>query len=146
MPSKPAEIANQLFGEQKYTCSQAVFAAYGEHLSDGKIDQESCIKIASAFSGGVAQLGSICGGLNGALMAIGLKYGGTTREAFDIVNEKSRQILDEFKALHGSIMCRELINHDLHTDADIDHAFKTGAFDNCSRYVEDITKILDRLL
>jgi C_GCAxxG_C_C family probable redox protein len=146
MPSKPAEIANQLFGVQKYTCSQAVFAAYGEYLTDGKLDQKTCMKIASAFSGGVAQLGHICGGLNGALMAIGLKFGGTTREAFDKVNTVSKQLLDDFKALHRSIMCRELINHDLNTDEDIDHAFKTGAFDDCPKFVEDITVILDRLL
>ena len=79
-------------------------------------------------------------------MAIGLKYGGTTPEAFDEVNAVSRKLLEEFAALHGSIMCRELINHDLHTDEDIDHAFKTGAFDNCPKFIEDITEILDKLL
>ncbi|MFX1319985.1 MAG: C-GCAxxG-C-C family protein [Promethearchaeota archaeon] len=146
MSSKPSEIAKALFGEQKYTCSQAVFAAYGEYLSNGKLDQETCMKIASAFSGGVAGLGNICGGLNGALMAIGLKYGGASQEAYNKVNAVARQLLDEFTTFHGSIMCRELINHDLHTDADIDHAFKTGAFDNCPKFIEDITVILDKLL
>lgn len=146
LSSKPSDLAKALFEEQKYTCSQAVFAAYGEYLSKGKLDQEICLKIASSFSGGVAGLGNICGGLNGALMAIGLKYGGTSREAHDKVNAVSRKLLDEFTTLHGSIMCRVLINHDLHTDEDIDHAFKTGAFDNCSKFVEDITVILDKLL
>ncbi len=53
------------------------------------------------------------------------------------------KLFDEFKSLHGSIICRELIDHDLTTDEQIKQAFATGAFDNCPKYVEDVTKLMD---
>ncbi|MHA2377388.1 MAG: C-GCAxxG-C-C family protein [Candidatus Thorarchaeota archaeon] len=76
MPSNLADSANKIFQEQKGHCSQAIFAAYGEQLGLGKVDFDTCMKIASAFSGGIALTGNVCGALTGALMALGLKYGG----------------------------------------------------------------------
>ncbi len=144
MPSNsanPADTAKRFFQEQKAQCAQAIFAAYGEQLGLGKIDFDTCMKIAAAFSGGVAGTGNICGTLNGALMAIGLKY-------YDVnkANEIGVQILDEFKSINGSILCRELIKHDLITEENIKQAFETGAFSNCPKFVEDVTVILDKLL
>ena len=141
MPSNSAEKAKKIFQEQKAHCAQAIFSAYGEQLSEGKVDFDTCMKIASAFSGGIARTGNVCGALTGALMAIGLKY--RTAERAD---EIAGYLLKEFKSLNGSIICRELINHDLLTDEDVKHAFKTGAFDNCPKFVEDVTMILDKLL
>ncbi|UCE10518.1 MAG: C_GCAxxG_C_C family protein [Candidatus Thorarchaeota archaeon] len=54
--------------------------------------------------------------------------------------------LNGFESLHGSTICRELINHDLISDEDVSQAFKTGAFDNCSKYVEDTSELLEKLL
>ena len=43
-------------------------------------------------------------------------------------------------------MCRELIKHDLLTDEDLMQAMEKGCFDNCPKFVEDVTVILDKLL
>ncbi|MGY5880408.1 MAG: C-GCAxxG-C-C family protein [Candidatus Thorarchaeota archaeon] len=141
MTTKPADTAKRLFQEQKAQCAQAIFAAYGVELGQGNIDFEMCMKIAGAFSGGVAGTGNICGALNGALMAIGLKYDNMNK-----ANEVSMKLFDEFTSLNGSIHCRQLINHDLITEEDVKQAFATGAFNNCAKYVEDVTMILDKLL
>ena len=141
MSSNPADTANKIFQEQRAHCAQAIFAAYGEQLGEGKVDFETCMKIAAAFSGGMARTGNICGALTGALMVIGLKYGSAER-----ADEIARYLLNEFRTINGSIICRELIHHDLLTDEDIKMAFKKGAFDNCPKFVEDVTKILDKLL
>ncbi len=141
MPSNSADTANKLFREQKATCSEAIFAAYGKHLGSGEVDYDTCFKIASAFSGGIARTGNVCGALTGALMALGLKHGSAEK-----VNEVAVKFLDEFQSLHGSTICRELIDHNLMTDDDLKQAFATGAFDNCPKFVEDVTVILDRLL
>lgn len=77
-------------------------------------------------------------------MALGLRYGGSPMEAK--VNEAATKLLDEFKARNGSVICRDLIKQDLLTDADVKRAFETGAFRNCPKYVEDVSKILDDLL
>ncbi len=136
--------ATKVMEERRGSCSQAIFATYGEHLGLGKVDFDTCMKIASAFSGGIAATGNVCGALTGALMALGLKYG-SDQDPFKI-NVVSRKLLDEFELLNGTTICRELINHDLLTQEDLKKAFETGAFDNCPKYVEDVTKILDKLL
>ncbi|MFW9848068.1 MAG: C-GCAxxG-C-C family protein [Candidatus Thorarchaeota archaeon] len=144
MNSELSEKAKKIVAEQRGNCAQAVFTTYGDFVSSGKVDFDTCMKIASAFGGGVAHTGSICGALNGAIMVLGLKYGGSPME--EQVNEAAVKLLDEFKALNGTVICRELINHDLITDADVKHAFDTGAFKNCPKYVEDVSKILESLL
>ena len=146
-----SDTAIKYFVEKKASCSQAVFSAYGEQLSLGKVDHDTCMKIASAFCGGIANMGNVCGALTGALMALGLKYGvsameeATMEEGMKII-EISQKLLNEFKSLNGSIICRELINNDLVTDEDIKQAFKKGAFNNCPKYVEDTLVILEKLL
>ena len=146
MPSNLADTAKTIFREEKGHCTQAIFAAYGEHLGLGKVDYDTWMKIASAFSGGIARTGNVCGALTGALMALGHKYGGAKREEVEKVNEVAGKLLDEFESLNGSIICRELINHDLITDEDIKQAFANGAFDNCPKFVEDVSMMLEKLL
>ena len=141
MPSTPLEKAKRIFGEQKAHCAQAIFAAYGEQLDLGKVDFDTCMKIASAFSGGIARTGNVCGAITGALMVLGLRYGDVEKSNGIAVN-----LFDEFKSLNGSIICRELINHDLITDKDLKQAFKNGSFDNCPKFVEDVAMILEKQL
>ena len=146
MPSNLSETAKKIFGENKNNCSQAVFTAYGEHMGLGKVDYDTCMKITSAFGGGIAQTGNVCGALTGALMALGLKYGGTKREDNEKANKVAGNLLNEFKSLNGSIICRELINHDLITEEDIKQAYAKGSFNNCPKFVEDASLILENLL
>ena len=146
MQTNIAEFAKNSMVKKGYNCSQAVFATFQSHLGLGNVDYDTCLKISSAFGGGIAQTGNICGALTGALMVIGLKYGGVERKDQEKSNEVSSKFLNEFKTLNGSIICRELIEHDLVTKEDVEHAFKTGAFKNCSKFVEDASVILKKLL
>ena len=142
MPSTPLEKAKKIFGEQKAHCSQAIFASYGEQLGLGEVDFDTCMKISSAFSGGIARTGNVCGAITGALMVLGLKSGIDV----EMTNEVAGKLFDEFKSLNGSIICRELINHDLITDQDLKQAFENGSFDSCPKFVEDVALILEELL
>lgn len=144
VPSELVDKAKAIMDERKGHCCQALFATYGEHLGLGKVDYDTCMKIASAFSGGIAGTGNVCGALTGALMALGFKYGGSAME--EQVNKASIKFLDEFKLTHGSIICRDLIKHDLITDEDVKQAFETGAFQNCTKFVEDAAMLLEKLL
>lgn len=142
MPSTPQEKAKRIFEEQKAHCAQAIFASYGEQLDLEKVDFDTCMKIASAFSGGIARSGNVCGAVTGALMTLGLKYGEDAQK----VNGIAVKFFDEFKALNQSIICRELINNDLVTDDDLKQAYANGSFDNCSKFVEDAAMILEKFL
>jgi C_GCAxxG_C_C family probable redox protein len=135
--------SKKIMDERRGHCAQAIFAPYGEHLRSGKVDFDTCMKISSAFSGGTAQTGNVCGAINGALMTLGLKYGGQDSNE---VNKIAIKFLNDFEKINGSIICRKLINLDLITDEDVQHAFKTGAFNNCTKYVEDVAMLLDKLI
>ena len=140
------DTAMKYFLEKKGSCSQIIFATYNEQLGLGKVDYDTCMKIASAFCGGIANTGNVCGALNGALMALGLKYGGATMEEGMKVIEVAGKLLNEFKSLNGSIICKELIKHDLITDEDIKQASEKGCFNNCPKYVEDVSMMVEKLL
>ena len=142
MKSDLSEAAMKLF-QKDSNCAQAIFSVYGEQLG---LRSETCLKIASGFGGGIARTRNVCGALTGAVMAIGLKCGGFERKDREKTYEVAEQLLNEFKILHGSIICKELINHDLITNNDIEQAFEKGVFDNCPKFVEDVSIILEKLI
>jgi C_GCAxxG_C_C family probable redox protein len=146
MDSNSSDIVKKLFVEKNYSCSQTILVAHGEQLGLEEINHKTMVKISSAFAGGIARTGNICGALNGALMIIGLKYGGSTMQEQQKVTEIALTLLDKFKAINGSILCRELINHDLVTVEDIEDAFKKNVFKNCLKYVEDVSLLLEEVL
>jgi C_GCAxxG_C_C family probable redox protein len=141
--SNPAEKAKKMMNDRKGHCAQAVFTAFEEKLGKGKIDFDTMMQVSSAFSGGIVRTGNVCGAVTGALMVLGLKYGSPDSTK---VNEVAKKFLDEFELLHSTVICRDLIKHDLITDEDVNNAFKTGAFDNCPKYVEDAVILLEKLL
>ncbi len=131
---------------KQYNCAQAIFSVYGQNLG---FDRDTCLKITSVFSGGINRMGDVCGAVTGALMAIGLKHGDVRplrelklRVADDIADE----FIKKFKDRNVTIICRDLIDHDLLTAEDVDHAFKTGAFNNCPKFVKDAAEILEKIL
>jgi len=104
------------------------------------------LKIASAFGGGIAQTGNVCGALIGALMVLGFKYGGGERGKNCAY--VARRLLNEFKSLNGSIICRELIGFipSQVTGEDLQQAFQKRTFNKCQKYVKDVSKMLEKLL
>ena len=134
--------AKQLMNEMKASCSQAIFATFGPYMGSEEVSVETCMKIASAFGGGINLTGNVCGALTGALMAIGLEFGDGS-PMNPKVAEISTRLLEEFKAINGSILCRDLIQYDGGTDqVDMMKAFQSGQFDKCLKYVEDVVGLL----
>jgi len=140
--SKLDNSASKMMDERRGNCAQAIFTTYGPHLAKGKVDFDLCMKITSAFGGGINRTGNVCGAVTGALMALGLKYGLSIQE----VTKVSNQILDEFTAINGSIICRDLIGHDLFDDEDMRKAFEKDAFKKCMKYVDDVARMMEKHL
>ena len=138
------DSARKIIEEHRGNCAQAVFATYGPKLGLGKVDCESCMKITSAFGGGINRTGNVCGALTGALMALGLKYGGSPQEAD--VSKVSAQFLEEFTLINDSIICRDLIGHDLFEDEDLRKAYQKDLFKKFVKYVEDAARLLEKYL
>ena len=109
-----AERALDLF-RAGYNCSQAVLAAHGPELG---LDKDACLKVASAFGGGIARTAGTCGAVTGALMVIGLRHGGITIEdptRKAEVYEKGQEFMRRFAERNGSVVCRDLLGCDIST-------------------------------
>lgn len=103
-----SEVAVNYFNNS-FNCSQAVFAAIAPQMG---ISEESSMKIACAFGGGIARNQLTCGAVTGALMAIGLKYGKGLNDDDSrkvLTYQKSNLFLEKFKQKHKTISCRELL-------------------------------------
>jgi C_GCAxxG_C_C family probable redox protein len=117
--------------------------AFGEGLG---LDEATCAKVSCAFGGGISHLGLTCGAVTGALMAIGLRYGGTP-EKKEATYEITSEFVEQFTRLHGSTNCTELIGYDLGKPDELAEAREKAIFAiKCVKYVEDAVKILEKLL
>lgn len=130
-----------------FNCSQAVLSSFGEEFG---LDPVMEYKVAAAFGGGMGHMGETCGSVTGAFMVIGLKYGLTVadgsqshREAFG----KVRDFAEQFKARHGSIVCRDLLGFDISDRNAFREAVKQGIPQKiCPRLVEDAAEIVEKLI
>ena len=103
-----AEKAKSLF-ENGYNCCQAVLCAYADELG---IDQNTALKIASSFGGGMGRLREVCGAVSAMFAIAGLKKGYTSPND-DVIKAKHYELIqslaEEFKSKFGTIICRELL-------------------------------------
>jgi C_GCAxxG_C_C family probable redox protein len=142
----PKNLACARF-EEGFSCSQAVFSAYAEHLG---LDRETALKISGGFGGGMGRMAQTCGAVTGAFMAIGLKYGAVEtddQEAKDKTYALIREFADRFKSRHGSITCQELLGCDISKPENMEMAREQGLFKaTCPGLVRDAAEILEEIL
>lgn len=129
------------------TCSSAVFSAFADELG---LDDRTAKKIACGFGAGISKTGNICGAVSGAIMVIGLKYG-KADIGDDAATEKTRaltrQFIQEFTKMNGSVNCTELLGYNLNIQNEYDAAAKESLFKTrCPVYVRDAADILERVL
>jgi C_GCAxxG_C_C family probable redox protein len=128
-------------------CAQSVLAAYAEQFG---LDQETALKIAACFGGGVANRGQTCGAVCGALMVIGLRYGNT--DPADAIARKKkyasiRQFMEGFTASHHSTLCRELLGCEISTPEGRQQAEEQNLFaTRCPPLLQTATELLDDVL
>ena len=85
-------------GRPVYNCCQAVVSVFAQ---DAGYDEAACLQAATYFRGGM-QMGSVCGAITGALMALGLS-GVDDGQAPNVLYEKLRQKHD------GLVNCKDLL-------------------------------------
>ncbi|WP_041225757.1 MULTISPECIES: C-GCAxxG-C-C family protein [unclassified Dehalobacter] len=100
--------AEQLYRSGDYLCSEAVFTVVNDYL--GRPLPPEAVRITSGFPVGIGHAGCTCGALNGAVVALGLKYGrtGPKQDNQEIIS-LSKELHDEFKKKFGSTCCRVII-------------------------------------
>ncbi len=126
-----------------FSCSQSVLRAFAAELG---LDPAVAARIATAFGGGIARTGRVCGAVSGALMVIGLRYGGilpTDRGAKEATYALARRFLEAFEARHGSVDCPGLLHCDIGSPQGMQYAREQDLFKRqCPVYVKDAVRIL----
>lgn len=103
-----ADRAKELF-LSGCNCSQAVLLAFADKYG---IDENTALKIASSFGGGMGRSREVCGALSGMLMVCGMETGSDDVKDTDQKAENyrvARELMDAFSEENGSIYCRELL-------------------------------------
>jgi C_GCAxxG_C_C family probable redox protein len=129
------DTAHKLFNKG-HNCAQSVLAAKYEITGLSVTDS---LKIATGFGAGMAKMQHTCGAVSGAYMVTGA----IRDKTYGLIGEYNTR----FKALHGSLNCRELLGVDLQSEDGLKEAEQEGYFQSkCAQFVEDAEKILDEIL
>jgi C_GCAxxG_C_C family probable redox protein len=141
-----ADEATALF-QHGFNCAQAVLSVFAQ---DFGLDRDIARQISQGFGAGIGRTDDICGSLSGAIMVIGLRYGSI--KADDIAaKEKTYAVvakfLREFKTLHGSVACTDLLGYNL-SDAQQVAEAKTHkvAMERCPAFVRDAVKLVEKVV
>lgn len=101
--------ARRLFKEEGYNCCQAVVLAYNDLFG---VDDDTAAAMASGFGGGMGRMREVCGSVSGMVMLAGL-IAPARDPSVKVDRTKNyalvQEVAGEFKALNGSIVCRELL-------------------------------------
>ena len=103
------EKARRLFKEGGYNCCQAVVLAYNDLFG---MDDNTAAALSSGFGGGMGRMREVCGSVSGMVMLAGL-----LKPACDPMDKAARtgnyalvqEVAGEFKAMNGSIICKDLL-------------------------------------
>lgn len=126
-------------------CCQAVLASRAPEYG---LDEETAIRLGTAFGGGMGRRGGVCGAVTGAFMLLGLKHGdpGGASEPKERVYGLVNAFVEEFSRLHGSILCRELLGCEIGTPEGMAEAVDKGLFGTiCVNFVRDAVDIAEKL-
>lgn len=128
------------------SCSQAVFAAFAD---DFGMDQDTALRLASSFGGGMGGMRETCGAVSGMLMVAGLKWGYSEVGNLDVKTAhyaRVRKLIDSFTAEHTTIVCRELLAH--LGELKKDPSARTAEYYKvrpCVMFVETAARLLDEM-
>jgi C_GCAxxG_C_C family probable redox protein len=116
-------------------CSQAVFGAFSESYG---LDKEAAFKISCGLNSGV-RCADICGAVSGAVLVIGLKYGGDPV----VCNAKTEEFLKRFKEQNGDTVCRDILGCDISTPDGKTQAISENLFKTvCKDMVANAAQLL----
>ena len=145
MENDPIKKARELFLSND-NCAQAVFIAV---LEEKGLYFEQAPIAAAGFGGGISRRGEMCGALTGAVMAIGILQGQKYTEPGEhrkYTYESVGELIEKFKAIHGSPICNDLVGFDVSDPDARKKGNEEGVFKNiCPKFVEDSVRIIQKM-
>ncbi|MBN1388676.1 MAG: C_GCAxxG_C_C family protein [Bacteroidales bacterium] len=130
-----------------FNCSQSVLSSMAGKLN---VDVSFLEKVSSGFGGGMGHMQGTCGAVTGSFMTISLYCGNKYHDNNERTDEAYRLIKkfdSEFKKLHETTNCMELIGYVLDSPEDHDRAVENNVFERvCEKCISDSIDILYSLL
>jgi C_GCAxxG_C_C family probable redox protein len=107
------ELALSAF-RREFNCAQSVVLGFPDLISG---NEETVLKLASGFGGGMGRLQKTCGALTGGFMIIGLFTGSgePDKTKKEEVYRRIQHLASEFRKQSGAIDCRNLLGVDINT-------------------------------
>lgn len=138
----------QAYFLQGYNCAQSVLLAFAPDL--GLINDEAA-RMASSFGGGMGRLREVCGALSASFLILGLREGyssPTDDEAKARQYARVQKIAAQFRAIHGTILCRDLLGLSEGPDCPIPAKRTAEYYESrpCERCIGDAAAIVERLI
>lgn len=102
------ELASANFCEGK-NCAQAVLTAFSDISG---LDEGTAMRLSSSLGGGMGRLREVCGAVSAIFLVAGMLYSPETvqtPEEKTAHHERIQTLAARFRAEHGSILCRELL-------------------------------------
>ena len=122
-----------------YNWAQVIVDYYAEDIG---ISKDLAKKMASLLGSGM-NMESICGGISGAYLVIGIKYG----DNIDLAKQKMKEFNDKFMNINKANTCFNLLGYHMTIPEDKQKAVETGIKDKvCSKSVLSSIEILKELL
>ena len=137
---KKSVLVDERFSQ--FNCAQTVFSLFAEELG---INEKTALKIASGFGGGMA-CAETCGAVTGSYMVIGMKHGHSNSEPEKKANTKFQiqKFNNEFKKVHDSLICKELVGFDISTPEGALEAKNEGVFQSkCPNFIKTACNLLE---
>lgn len=139
--------AMELF-QQGYNCAQAVLLAFSDLTC---LEEETALKLAASFGGGMGRLREVCGAVSGMFMAAGLLYGSADPNDGDEKKAhyaRIQALAGEFREKNGSYICRELLSKVPTTQGSAPEARSEAYYKKrpCALLCRDAAEILDAYL
>lgn len=130
-----------------YNCAQAVLYAFRDEAGLG---EDLALKIPTGLGAGMGRKQEVCGAVTGGILVLGLRHGrGSTddRSATEQTYLRTRELIDQFAAKHGSCLCRQLLQgYDLATEEGQRRAKADSMLDKvCRPCVQTVVEILEQI-
>jgi C_GCAxxG_C_C family probable redox protein len=100
------------FNEEGWNCAESVYMAIFKEYYGIDVNP----KTVTAYGGGIARTGNVCGAVNVAIMGLSHKYGRENpRKPFVYTQRRILQFLNQIVDHYGTIQCSSLTNTQLST-------------------------------
>lgn len=138
----------QAYFLQGYNCAQSVLLAFAPDLG---LTNDEAARMASSFGGGMGRLREVCGALSASFLILGLREGYSSPaddEAKARQYARVQEIAAQFHAIHGTILCRDLLGLSEGPDCPIPAKRTAEYYESrpCERCIGDAAAIVERML